>query len=85
MNKAPAPEKSFDCVEMKRRIQERIYAETRGMDQEELLGYFRRRVAASRFAPFFGLRPDSESAKRGRKKSGTGRALGLRSQPPRIK
>jgi len=29
MNHPTAPPKGFDCVEMKRRIQERIYAETR--------------------------------------------------------
>jgi len=42
--------KAFDCVEMKRRIQERIDAETRGMDADELLAWFHRRVASSRFA-----------------------------------
>ena len=31
MNQPTAPPKAFDCVEMKRRIQERIYAETQGM------------------------------------------------------
>jgi len=44
--------KSFDCVKMKRLIQEKIYRETRGMGEEELLAYFRRRVAESRFAQF---------------------------------
>jgi len=68
MSKPTAPVKGFDCVEMKRRIQERIYAETRGMSQDELLAYFRRRVAASRFARFFGLRPRSEPRKRVSKK-----------------
>ena len=43
--------KPFDCVEMKRRIQEKIYAETRDLGPQELLDYFRKRVAASRFAP----------------------------------
>jgi len=42
--------KPFDCVAMKRRIQERIYAETRGFGPRELLKYFRTRVASSRFA-----------------------------------
>jgi hypothetical protein len=32
--------KTFDCVDMKRQIQTRIYAETKGMTQEELLEYF---------------------------------------------
>ena len=42
--------KRFDCVQMKRRIQERIYAETRGMGHDELIEYFRRRIASSQFA-----------------------------------
>ena len=29
----------FDCVEMKRRIQEKIYEETRGMKPDEFLAY----------------------------------------------
>ena len=70
MSKPTAPAKGFDCVEMKRRIQERIYAETRGMGQDELLAYFRRRVAASRFARFFGLTPKPQPPKRARRKSG---------------
>ena len=49
----PQAKKAFDCVEMKRRIQERIYAETRGMDADELLAWFHRRVASSRFAALF--------------------------------
>ncbi|HUT32017.1 MAG TPA: hypothetical protein VNE39_00940 [Planctomycetota bacterium] len=67
MNKPAAPAKGFDCVEMKRRIQEKIYAETRGMGQDQLLAYFRRRVAASRFAPFFGLKPRTKPRKPARK------------------
>jgi len=55
MSTPTTPLKGFDCVEMKRRIQEKIYAETKGMNPEELLAYFRQRVAASRFAHFFGL------------------------------
>jgi hypothetical protein len=50
--------KELDCVAMKRRIQEEIDAETRGMDAEELLGRFHRRVAASRFAALFAEGPD---------------------------
>jgi hypothetical protein len=44
--------KAFDAVEMKRRIQEQIYAETRDMTPDELLAYFRERISRSRFAPF---------------------------------
>ena len=36
--------KTFDCVEMKRRIQEKIYEETRDMSREEYLAFIRRRV-----------------------------------------
>lgn len=46
--------KPFDCVEMKRRIQEKIYAETKNMGPDELLEYFRRKVASSRFANALG-------------------------------
>jgi len=42
--------KTFDCVEMKRRIQEKIYEETKGMDPEQLAAYFRRRVREGPFA-----------------------------------
>ncbi len=34
MSKPIAPLQGFDCVEMKRRIQEKVYAETRGMSEE---------------------------------------------------
>jgi len=60
MNQPTAPPKAFDCVEMKRCIQEKTYAETQGMGEQELLAYFRRRVASSRFARFFGLEPTPE-------------------------
>jgi len=43
-------EKRFDCVDMKRRIQERIYEETRGMSAEEIVAYFHRQVEAGPFA-----------------------------------
>lgn len=45
-------DKAFDCVEMKRRIQEKIYEETKDMTHEELLEYFHMRIANSRFASF---------------------------------
>lgn len=51
--------KSFDCVEMKRRIQQEIYAETRDMDADELLAWFHERVASSRFATLFAEQPGS--------------------------
>ena len=44
--------KEFDCVEMKRRIQEKIYEETKEMTNEELIEYFHKRIANSQFASF---------------------------------
>lgn len=44
--------KTFDCIEMKRRIQEKIYEETKNMDHEQLVAYFQRRIANSPFASF---------------------------------
>jgi hypothetical protein len=44
--------KKFDCVEMKRRIQEQIYEETKNMNYEELKAYYHNRIANSRFAFF---------------------------------
>ena len=43
----------FDCVEMKRRIQEKIYEETQGMKPDEFLTYIHKQVQESRFAAFF--------------------------------
>jgi hypothetical protein len=45
-------EKSFDCVEMKRRIQSKIYAETKNMSREEFVSYMQRRVEEGPFADF---------------------------------
>jgi len=42
--------KSFDCMEMKRRIQEKIYEETKDLSRKELVAYFRRRVEEGPFA-----------------------------------
>ena len=42
--------RSFDCVEMKRRIQERMYEQTKSMTPDQLLAYIRERAASSRFA-----------------------------------
>ena len=44
--------RTFDCVEMKRRIQKRIYEETKAMNHEEFSAHMRGRIAASRFASF---------------------------------
>lgn len=40
--------KAFDCVEMKRAAQERIFAETRGLSREEVVAYFHRAAAEFR-------------------------------------
>ena len=44
---------AFDCVQIKRRIQEEIYEETRGMKPDEFLAYIHKQVQESRFAAFF--------------------------------
>ena len=36
--------KTFDCVEMKRRIQEKIYEETKDMSSEEYIVFIRKQV-----------------------------------------
>ena len=45
--------KTFDCVEMKRRIQEQIYEETKNMTHEGLLEYFHKRISNSQFASLY--------------------------------
>lgn len=50
----------IDAIEMKRRIQEKIYEETKGMNAEELIAYFNKRVANSEFADF--LSPPNPSS-----------------------
>lgn len=40
--------KAFDCIEMKRHAQERIFAETQGLAPEEELAYFHRAAAECR-------------------------------------
>jgi hypothetical protein len=41
--------KTFDCVEMKRLIQEKIYEETKNMSREEYLTFIRKQVDESPF------------------------------------
>lgn len=53
--------KTFDCVEMKRRIQEEIYEETKDMSREELLNYFHKRIANSQFASFLQITENQNS------------------------
>lgn len=44
------PHKTFDCVEMKRKIQERIYEETKDLTRSELIDYFRHHAETGPFA-----------------------------------
>lgn len=44
--------KEFDCIQMKRCIQERIYEETKHMDHREFAEHMRQRIRKSRFASF---------------------------------
>ncbi len=44
--------KQFDCLKMKRDIQERMYQETCAMNSDEYKAYIRNRIAASQFALF---------------------------------
>ncbi len=41
---------TVDAIEMKRRIQEQIYEDTKGMTSEEFIAYMRQRIANSPFA-----------------------------------
>jgi len=54
MNQITVDER-LDCIEMKRRIQEEIYAETREMTPDEFLTYIHKQVQASRFATLFAV------------------------------
>lgn len=38
--------KKFDCVEMKKRVQEIVYAEIKGMSEAEELAYWKRQEQA---------------------------------------
>lgn len=51
--------KEFDCVEMKRRIQEEIYRETQSMTDEEFIDYIHACIRESEFADFLDL-PSSD-------------------------
>jgi hypothetical protein len=45
-------DKKFDAIEMKRRIQEEIYEETKDLSPEEYIAYVHQQIANSRFADF---------------------------------
>jgi hypothetical protein len=42
--------KPFDCVEMKRKIQEKIHEETKDLNRAELIDYFHRHAQTGPFA-----------------------------------
>jgi len=46
--------KNFDCVEMKRTAQERIYEETKHLSRDELVAYFRHHAETGPFAQLWG-------------------------------
>ena len=44
------PKKTFDCVEMKRKAQEKIFEETKHLSRDELVEYFNRQAETGPFA-----------------------------------
>lgn len=56
--------KKFDCVAMKRRIQEKIYSETNGMSHQEQIAYFHRRIKESEFAGFLDEKPSPDASQK---------------------
>ena len=53
------PRKTFDCVEMKREIQERIHLETKDLSREELIDYFHRHAETGPFAELWRKAPQT--------------------------
>ncbi|MBI2421715.1 MAG: hypothetical protein HYV27_02715 [Candidatus Hydrogenedentes bacterium] len=47
----PKP-KQFDCIEMKRRIQEQLFDETKEMSHLDFAEHIRQRIEGSRFSSF---------------------------------
>ncbi|MEK7795221.1 MAG: hypothetical protein AAB353_11865 [Candidatus Hydrogenedentota bacterium] len=58
--------KTFDCIEMKRKIQARMYDETKGMTREQKHEYIRQKIANSRFARFLDIPPSEQATPRPR-------------------
>jgi chemotaxis regulatin CheY-phosphate phosphatase CheZ len=52
--------RGFDCVDMKRRIQEKIREDTKDMNARQFAQYMHKRIETSRFASFL-KRPTSGS------------------------
>ena len=57
--------KTFDCVEMKRRIQEKIFEETRDMNHDELVRYYHDRIEKSQFASFLKIPASNRNTEAG--------------------
>lgn len=53
---------TIDAIAMKRRIQEQIYEDTKGMTPEELIAYMQQRIANSQFADFLKIAPATPRA-----------------------
>jgi hypothetical protein len=54
--------KKFDCIEMKRSIQDKIYNETKNMSREEYLAFIRKQVDEGPFGELLkrnNVRPQS--------------------------
>jgi hypothetical protein len=60
------PKKAFDCVEMKRKAQEKIYAETKCLNREQLVDYFHREVETGPFAHLWKRSQKTRSTTRSR-------------------
>lgn len=56
------PEKGFDCIGFKCKVQAEIYQEIKGLSPEEEIEYFRRRVAAGPFGNLWKLLEDRSRA-----------------------
>jgi len=63
------PEKGFDCIGFKRKVQAEIYQEIKGLSPEEEIEYFRRRVAAGPFSKLWKVLEDRSRAVDGREPS----------------
>ena len=62
MMKTSKSKDKFDCVEMKHKIQEQMYKETRGMTNDEYMEYIHQRIANSQFSWFLEKKEDRKKA-----------------------
>ena len=59
--------KGFDCVAMKRSIQDRLVAETRGMTHQQELAFYERKAATGSLADFWRVVDAKSAATKGTK------------------